>query len=100
MNKVLAFLRQPLNQAAFIAIGGSVWAVLQGTMSLYAALPVIGGAVVAWLLPDNSVAKEDVEAAITAGIQVLKDFHVQQAAGGQNAAAGNSQNPPPPAAQG
>lgn len=90
MNKVLAFFRQPLNQAGLVAIGGSLWAVLQGTMSIYAALPVIGGAVVAWLLPDNSLAKEDVEAAIQAGIQAFKDIEASQAK--------QSQNPTPPAA--
>lgn len=79
MNKFSAFFRQPLNQAALVAVGGTVWAVLQGSMSIYAALPIIGGAVVAWLLPDNSLAKEDVETAIQAGIQAFRDIEGSQA---------------------
>lgn len=75
MNSILSFLRAPLNQASVVAIGGSAWACLAGTMSWHAALPIFVGSVVALVLPDNTVAKQDVEQLITDAIQVFQDVH-------------------------
>ncbi|HTV45757.1 MAG TPA: hypothetical protein VMF05_10605 [Stellaceae bacterium] len=60
MKTILAFFKAPLNQAALAGMVGTAAAVLGGQITWQAALPVIAGAVVAIIIPDNSVAKEDV----------------------------------------
>lgn len=73
MKRIARFLRAPLNQASIVAIGGTTWAAVQGTMSWQAGLPVVAGAIVALILPDNSVAKEDVEAVVADAIKAVAD---------------------------
>lgn len=73
MNKLMSFLRAPLNQTAVVTLVGMGWAVFQGSVSWQHALPVFGGAIVALILPDNSVAKADVEQAIQDAVQAFQD---------------------------
>ncbi len=76
MNKIMAFFKAPLNQAALAGMLGTAVAVMQGQMTWQAAVPVAVGAVVAMVIPDNSVAKEDIETlvadAIKAGSELQK----------------------------
>ncbi|MDA8049035.1 MAG: hypothetical protein M0002_03345 [Rhodospirillales bacterium] len=77
MNKLLAFVRQPLNQAALAGMAGTALAVLQGSMMWQHAVPVAVGAVVALVIPDNSVAKEDIEQLVADAIKAAADVQAK-----------------------
>jgi len=73
VNKLTAFLKTPANQLAlgvFVSMGG---AALSGTMNWTQALPLMAGALVPLVLPDNAAAKEDVENAMAAIEKVARD---------------------------
>lgn len=74
MKPIMRFFRQPLNQAALAGIAGTALAVLQGSMSWQQAIPVAVGAVVALIVPDNSVAKEDVEQVVADAVKMVSDL--------------------------
>lgn len=74
MKKILAFFRVPLNQAALAGMLGTLVAVLQGALTWQAALPVAAGAIVALAIPDDAVAKADVETLITDAIKTAADL--------------------------
>lgn len=74
MNRFLAFWKQPLNQGALVAIVGTGLAVLNGSMTWQHAVPVAVGAVVAWIIPDNSVAKDEIEVLVADAIKVAADL--------------------------
>lgn len=74
MNKLLKFFRQPLNQGAFVALGGVLLGWASGQTNWQVAAITGAGAIVAWILPDNSVAKEDVEALVKDAIQAAADI--------------------------
>jgi type IV secretory pathway VirB2 component (pilin) len=74
MNALLKFFKQPLNQAALAGVAATGLAVLQGAMTWQHAVPVAVGAVVALVLPDNSVAKEDIEGVVAAAIKTVVDM--------------------------
>jgi hypothetical protein len=74
VDKVAKFFKQPLNQAALAGMVGTAAAVLSGQMTWQAALPVVAGVVVALIVPDNAVAKEDVEALVADAIKVAADL--------------------------
>ena len=57
MAKLSAWLRQPTTVAGISALLGTVVAVLLGQVSLVAAVPLVAGAAVSMVLPDNSVAR-------------------------------------------
>ncbi len=60
------FLRQPTTVGGLAALFGTLEAILSGQMNWQAALPLIAGALVSIVLPDNSGAKADAEAMIRA----------------------------------
>ncbi len=74
MNRILSFFRTPLNQAALAGMLGTAVAVMQGQMTWQAAVPVVVGGVVAMIVPDNSMAKEDVEHLIADAIKAVGDL--------------------------
>jgi hypothetical protein len=74
VSDILRFFKAPLNQAALAGMVGTAAAVLGGQMTWQAAVPVVAGAVVALIVPDNSVAKEDVEALVADAIKVAADL--------------------------
>lgn len=74
MKSFLSFWHSPLNQGALAAVAGTGLAVLNGSMTWQAAVPVVVGAVVAWAIPDDSVAKEDIEAVVTDAIKAAADI--------------------------
>jgi type IV secretory pathway VirB2 component (pilin) len=74
VKSVLKFFRQPLNQAALAGVIGTGLAVLQGSMSWQHALPVAAGAIVALILPDNSVAVQDIEALVGDAVKAAGDL--------------------------
>lgn len=69
MNKVQAFFKAPLNQAALVTVLGTSLAVAQGTMSWHAAVPVMVSAIVALIIPDNTLAKDDIEQLVADAIK-------------------------------
>jgi hypothetical protein len=58
MGKLSAWLRQPTTVAGISALLGTVVAVLLGQMSVAAAVPLVTGAAVSMVLPDNSAARQ------------------------------------------
>lgn len=74
MNKLLAYFKAPLNQAALATCAGAGLAVLQGSMTWQHAVPLVAGALVALVIPDNTVAKEDVEAIVADAIKAAQDI--------------------------
>lgn len=74
MNKLLAYFKAPLNQAALATCAGVGLAVLQGSMTWQHAVPLAVGAVVTLIIPDNTVAKEDVEAIVADAIKAATDL--------------------------
>jgi len=74
VDRTPKFFKTPLNQAALAGMVGTAAAVLGGQMTWQAAVPVVVGGVVALIVPDNSVAKEDVEALVTDAIKVATDL--------------------------
>jgi hypothetical protein len=74
LQKILAFFKAPLNQAALSGMLGTGVAVMQGQMTWQAAVPVAVGAIVAMVIPDNSVAKEDVETLVADAIKAAGDL--------------------------
>jgi hypothetical protein len=74
VNALVKFFKQPLNQAALAGVAGTGLAVLQGSMTWQHAVPVAAGAVVALILPDNSLAKEDIEGLVAAAVKAAVDI--------------------------
>ncbi|MGH7068180.1 MAG: hypothetical protein ACREFO_05910 [Acetobacteraceae bacterium] len=74
MKRFLAFWKQPLNQGALAAAAGTALAVLQGSMTWQHAVPLAVGALVALIIPDNSVAKEDIEVLVAGAIKAAQDL--------------------------
>ncbi len=74
MGKVLGFFKKPLNQAALVGLGGVALAWLSGQATWQVTAITAAGAIVAWLLPDNSVAKQDIETLIGDAIKVATDL--------------------------
>lgn len=74
MSKIGAFFKAPLNQAALAGMLGTAVAVLQGQLSWQAALPMAIGAIVALVLPDDSMAKADIEQLVAAAIKAASDL--------------------------
>ncbi len=58
MDKLLAWVRQPTTVAGISAALGTLVAVLLGQMNLATAVPLLSGAVVSMVLPDNTGAKQ------------------------------------------
>ena len=73
MNELVKFFKAPLNQAGLVTLLGAATAVLQGSLTWQHAVPLAVGAVVAWLVPDNTLLKEDVEAVVTNVIKTTQD---------------------------
>lgn len=74
MQKILAFFKMPLNQAALAGMLGTAVAVLQGQLSWQAALPMAVGAIVALVLPDDSLAKANIEQLVADAIKAASDL--------------------------
>lgn len=74
MKKILAFFKMPLNQAALAGMLGTAVAVLQGQLSWQAALPMAVGAIVALVLPDDSLAKANIEQLVADAIKAASDL--------------------------
>jgi hypothetical protein len=64
----------PLNQAALAGMLGTAVAVLQGQLSWQAALPMAVGVIVALVLPDDSLAKADIEQLVADAIKAASDL--------------------------
>lgn len=73
MRKIWAFVRAPLNQAALAGMLGTAVAVLQGHLSWQSALPMAVGAIVALVLPDDSLTKADIEQLVADAIKAASD---------------------------
>ncbi len=58
MGKLSIWLRQPTTVAGISALLGTAVAVMLGQMSLAAAVPLVAGAAVSMVLPDNSAARQ------------------------------------------
>jgi hypothetical protein len=58
MAKLSTWLRQPTTVAGISALLGTLVAVLLGQVSLVAAVPLVAGAAVSMVLPDNTVARQ------------------------------------------
>ena len=63
MEFLLAWLRQPSSVAGISALIGTLSGVIAGQMSWGQAIPLLSGAIVAILVPDNSAARADAQAA-------------------------------------
>jgi hypothetical protein len=74
INKLLAFWKAPLNQAALATVAGAGLAVVQGSMTWQHAVPLAIGALVALVIPDNSLTKEDVEALVADALKAVADI--------------------------
>jgi hypothetical protein len=74
VSKICAFFKTPLNQAALAGMLGTAVAVLQGQLSWQAALPMAVGAIVALVLPDDSMAKADIEQLVADAIKAANDL--------------------------
>lgn len=74
MKELMAFWKAPLNQAALATCAGTGLAVLQGAVTWQHAVPLLAGAIVTLIIPDNTVAKEDVEALVTDAIKAAADL--------------------------
>lgn len=61
-----SFFRQPTTIAGLATLCGTAEAILSGHLTLSGALPLLAGAVVSIVLPDNSAAKTDTEALVRA----------------------------------
>jgi hypothetical protein len=57
-----AFLRQPTTVGGLAALSGTIAAALSGQMTWRAALPLVVGAIVSILLPDDSAASANAAA--------------------------------------
>ena len=62
MEKLSAWIRQPTTVAGISALLGTGMALVLGQMSLAAAVPLLTGAAVSIVLPDNSVARQQAAA--------------------------------------
>jgi len=60
MGKLSTWVRQPTTVAGISALLGTAVAVLLGQMSFAAAVPLVAGAAVSMVLPDNSAARQQV----------------------------------------
>jgi hypothetical protein len=58
MEKLRVWLRQPTTVAGISALLGTGVALLLGQLTIAAAIPLLTGAVVSIVLPDNSAAKQ------------------------------------------
>ncbi len=61
MRQLYMWLRQPTSVAGLSAAFGTVTALLLKQMNFFEAAPLLAGAAMSILLPDNSVAKQKVE---------------------------------------
>ena len=68
-----SFLRQPTTVAGIAAACGTLEALLTGHLTFAGAAPLLVGAAVSILLPDNSAAKADAEAATRAVVALAAD---------------------------
>ena len=62
MEKLKAWIRQPTTVAGIAALLGTAMAVVLGQMSIAAAVPLLTGAAVSMVLPDNSAARQQAAA--------------------------------------
>jgi hypothetical protein len=62
MGKLSTWLRQPTTVAGISALLGTAMALALGQMSFAAAVPLLTGAAISIVLPDNSVAKQQAAA--------------------------------------
>jgi len=62
MGKLSPWLRQPTTVAGVSAIFGAVIALMLKQMSLVEVAPLLAGAAMSIILPDNSLAKQQAEA--------------------------------------
>ncbi len=67
------FFRQPTTVAGLATVCGTLEAALSGHLAWSASVPLFVGAVVSILLPDNSAAKADAEAATRAVVALTED---------------------------
>ncbi|MGH7082505.1 MAG: hypothetical protein ACREFV_08565 [Acetobacteraceae bacterium] len=74
MNRFLTFWKAPLNQAALATAAGLGVGVLQGSMTWQHAVPLAIGALVALVIPDNTIAKEDLEVLVSDAIKAAMDL--------------------------
>ena len=71
MKKLGAWLRQPTTVAGIAALCGTMVGLLTGQIGASEAAPLLTGAIVSIVLPDNTVAKQEAEVAakdVVAGI--------------------------------
>jgi hypothetical protein len=61
MRKLSMWLRQPTSVAGLSAVFGTVTALLLKQMTLVEAAPLLAGAAMSILLPDNSLVKQQAE---------------------------------------
>jgi hypothetical protein len=62
MRKLSMWLRQPTSVAGVSAVFGTITALMLKQMNLVEAAPLLAGAAISIILPDNSVAKQEIEA--------------------------------------
>jgi hypothetical protein len=73
LAKLLVWLKQPTSVVGLSGIFGTVAAVLSGSMTWQAAVPLFAGAITAIILPDNSAEKTDVQAVAAAVVKAAED---------------------------
>jgi hypothetical protein len=59
MKPLITWLKQPTSVAGISALSGTVSAILLHQLTWFQAVPLLGGAVVSIILPDNTAAKDD-----------------------------------------
>lgn len=69
MIPILKWARQPTTIAGLSALSGAALALLGGQMTWQGAAPIIVAALVGIILPDNSVAKEEVAKVVADAIK-------------------------------
>ncbi len=69
------FFGQPTTVAGLATLCGTVEAVLTGHLTWQAAVPLVVGALVSVVLPDNTSLTKDAEALATAAVQTAIDAH-------------------------
>ena len=73
------FLGQPTTVAGLATLCGTAEAVLPGHLTWQAAVPLVVGALVGIVMPDNSSLEKDAEALATAAVQTAIDAHNAEA---------------------
>ncbi len=69
MSRLIVWLKQPTTVAGLSALSGTAVALLGAQLSWQASLPVLVGAVVGIVLPDNSGAKVAIQHLVSDAIQ-------------------------------